>query len=77
MKTILTTLAIALMVFAFSANPVMAGGEGADAYECQGPTDPHCIPDTFTEAEDLDEVESEVADSGDEGHSSAAQESDQ
>ncbi|MCY4038765.1 MAG: hypothetical protein OXF09_04825 [Hyphomicrobiales bacterium] len=75
MKTALvttTTFAIALMVFAFNAGPVMAGGEGIDEYKCQGPTDPHCHPDIITELEEPEEDEQDVADSEDEGSASEA-----
>ena len=87
MKTTLTTtFAFAVMVFAFSADPIAAGGKGVDKYECQGPTDPHCQPDVFTELEGLDGVGKdsdqtdngrEIADSGNEGSTSAASANDQ
>ncbi|MCY4052371.1 MAG: hypothetical protein OXE98_00660 [Hyphomicrobiales bacterium] len=70
MKTILTTIfAIALMVFAFNTNPVIAGsGDGIWASN---------QVDELENLEGESGTEKEVADSGNEGTTSAAQESDQ
>ncbi|MCY4034436.1 MAG: hypothetical protein OXF24_08035 [Hyphomicrobiales bacterium] len=94
MKTILTTIfAIAVMVFAFNANPAYATEESNKAVEkevhswfckdgrrydiknskCEG------FVQKMDELRDPDQAgnERDVADSGNEGPSSAAQESDQ
>ena len=76
MKTILTTIfAIAVMVFAFNA-PAFAEGEGCDGWDVWGGD---CHLSQIDELKDPDQAdnESEVADSGNEGTTSAAQESDQ
>ena len=89
MKTILTiTLAIALMVFAFNTNPVMADGEKKEKvcriYTFDENGNRVCktwmwVEHHIDELRDPDQAgnESEVADSGNEGPTSAAQESDQ
>ena len=81
MKTILTTIfAIALMVFAFNTNTVMAGDPpGKFLPDChRNPTQKGC---EVAEIDSIDsnqvENEKDVADSGNEGTTSAAQESDQ
>ena len=83
MKTILTitTFAFAMMVFAFNTNPVMAAAANDD--DCDqytGAVKGVCKSKRFLFGEaDGPEQDSErdVADSGDEGATSAAQESDQ
>ena len=84
MKTILiTTFAIASMVFAFGANPAMAVGEQHPA--CHDGTStlthglPPCEGGIFSEVNDPDQADQErdVADSGNEGSTSAASADDQ
>ena len=92
MKTILTKIfAIAVMVFAFNTNPAMASGAGDTGTKC--PKGYHwgkmtggkmaCLNSSvyseLDELRDPDQAgnESEVADSGNEGSTSSAQESDQ
>ena len=78
MKTILTTIfAIALMVFAFHATPSHANGEvlediKCDFADCSDPDNPR-FP-SLTEVDDPNQTgnEEDVADSGDEGSTSAA-----
>ena len=79
MKTILMTIfAIAVMVFAFNASLAFADGEGCEGWNVWGGD---CHLSQIDELEDPDqadnESENEVADSGNEGPTSAAQESDQ
>ena len=87
MKTILTvTFAIAVMVFAFNADPVMAKGSKCPKgyhwgkmtggkYACLN----SAVYGELDELRDPDQADNErdVADSGNEGLTSAAQESDQ
>ena len=82
----MTTFAIALMVFAFSADPVMAlGSKCGDGYHWGKGTGGKytCLNSAiYGQVDDLRDPdqagnESEVADSGNEGPTSAAQESDQ
>ena len=90
MKTILTTLAIALMVFAFNTPSLVHATEESDrkaeeflfGKPCKkvwkgGGYHTECQHAEIDEVKDPDEAESEVADSGNEGPTSAAQESDQ
>lgn len=77
MKTILTTIfAIAMMVFASNTNPAFANGEDikCEFVDCSDPDNPR-FPE-LTEVEEPD-TEREVADSGEEGSTSAASASDQ
>ena len=93
MKTILTTIfALALMVFAFSTNPVMAGGSKCPKgyhwgkmtggkYACLNSK----VYGQIDESQQIDKLkgpdqqdnERDVADSGNEGSTSAASTSDQ
>ena len=76
-KIILTSLAMAVMVFGFNVTPSHAGDEdGCTHLQKSMGT---CHTAQVNEVQDLNEAvnESEVADSGDEGSTSAAQESDQ
>ena len=80
MKKVLTAIfAIAVMVFAFSATPSHAGDE--DGCTHLQKTLGTCHTAQVDEVHDLDQAgdgdETDVADSGDEGSTSAAQESDQ
>ena len=86
-KIILTSLAVTVMVFGFNANAVAneAQLESLKTIDCNisasgsgyGGTKENC-PDKITELEGAEtDDESEVADSGNEGSTSAAQESDQ
>ena len=83
MKTILTIIfAIAVMVFAFNTDFVMAREASPDCPDGQGwAGEPYgCIDVSQMEnLKDLDQTdkETDVADSGNEGTTSAAQESDQ
>ena len=84
MKTILTTtFAIAVMVFAFNTNPAMAGETNCPEGQVPGLFKP-CVPkkpdgSIYGEMDRLEDPDNEkdVADSGNEGSTSAAQESDQ
>ena len=79
MKTILTTVfAIALMVFAFGSTPAEAWSE-YDKCRANGGSLDDCRKYAEGDIRDIDQAdnESEVADSGNEGSTSAAQESDQ
>ena len=81
MKTILTTtFAIAVMAFAFNATPAEAWTKYDQCRATGGSVD-DCRQYAEGDLHDLDreenESESEVADSGNEGPTSAAQESDQ
>ena len=89
MKTILImTFAIAMMVFAFNANPVMAGEKKekvCNTFVWDGNGNKICKTWIWVENNQIDNLrdtdqtsgESAVADSGNEGTTSAAQESDQ
>ena len=80
MKTLTTILAIAVMVFAFNTNPVMAktniwGWEEAfDEYEEKVRKGEYKNAEKIDELEDLDQPDGEraVADSGEESSTSAA-----
>ncbi|MCY4038759.1 MAG: hypothetical protein OXF09_04795 [Hyphomicrobiales bacterium] len=79
MKTFITTFAIAMMVFAFNANPVMANEKCGEGYEKKrtGIWSAYCAPiqtSQMDELNDPDQAENErdVADSGEEGSTSAA-----
>ena len=87
MKTILTitTFAFVVMVFAFNANPAMAGETNCPEGQVPGLFKP-CVPkkpdptgSIYGEMDRLEDPDNEkdVADSGNEGNTSAAQESDQ
>ena len=78
MKTILmTTFAIAVVVFAFNVTPSYAGEDDLENIkcsfaDCSNPADP-TFP-SLTEVNDPDQADNErdIADSGDEGSTSAA-----
>ena len=81
MKTTLTTtFALAVMVFAFNANPVMAG---EDTFLCTNEeTGEQYVCPIFSSVDELRDPEQagnekDVADSGNEGSTSAASASDQ
>ena len=79
MKTILTAVfAIALMVFAFNTTPAQAWSE-YDKCRANGGSLDYCRKYAEGDLRDIDQTdnEREVADSGNEGSASAAQESDQ
>ena len=77
MKTILMTIfAISVMVFAFNAPPAFADGEGCEGWNVWSGD---CHLSQIDELKDPDqdnESENEVSGSGNEGPTSAAQESD-
>ena len=78
--TLITTFAIAVMVFAFSANPVMAAEKkGLFIPDCsRNPEQVGCQVAEIDDLNDHDQADKErdVADSGDEGSTSAASASD-
>ena len=83
MKTLTTIFAIAVMVFAFNANPVMAAEDDGPYWECpqdsivDGERNLECR--LVSEIKDLEQPDNErdVADSGSEPSTSVASASDQ
>ena len=76
MKAIVTTFAIAMMVFAFNATPSHANDAGDVLFGCtdEKREKPQCRKAALKDVRDPDQAggETDVADSGEEGSTSAA-----